>query len=91
MDTPQGHPALESVMLLIVADFMPNSAIFRALGLSSAPPQARRWGWIGGEMAELLMKSAICRLLVVTSPRVAEGLCYHDNLTVTQVIKNRRL
>ena len=26
MDTPQGHPALESVMLLIVADFGTKSA-----------------------------------------------------------------
>ena len=31
MDTPQGHPALESVMLLIVADSMPKSAIFDGL------------------------------------------------------------
>ena len=38
MDTPQGHPALESVMLLIVADFMPKSAIFRALARVLAHP-----------------------------------------------------
>ena len=36
MDTPQGHPALESVMLLIVADFMPKSAIFDGLAPVSA-------------------------------------------------------
>ncbi len=71
MDTPQGHPALESVMLLIVADFIPNSAIFRALGLSSAPPQARRWGWIGVEVAELLMKSATVESGTYAQPRAA--------------------
>ena len=36
MDTPQGHPALESVMLLIVSDFMPKSAIFDGLARVSA-------------------------------------------------------
>ena len=36
MDTPQGHPALESVMLLIVADFMPKPAIFDGLARVSA-------------------------------------------------------
>ena len=36
MDTPQGHPALESVMLLIVADFGIKSAIFDGLAPVSA-------------------------------------------------------
>ena len=43
MDTPQGHPALESVMLLIVADFMPKSAIFESLSqFRPARPSGRR-------------------------------------------------
>ena len=43
MDTPQGHPALESVMLLIVADFMPKSAIFDSLPqFRPARPSGRR-------------------------------------------------
>ena len=43
MDTPQGHPALESVMLLIGADFMPKSAIFDSLPQFRPPrPSGRR-------------------------------------------------
>ena len=38
MDTPQGHPALESVMLLIMADFQVKSAIVRALARVLAHP-----------------------------------------------------
>ena len=48
MDTPQGHPALESVMLLIVADFGIKSAIFDGL----APVSARMsFGKAGREVA----------------------------------------
>ena len=42
-----------------MSDFTYKSAIFRAPGRGLAPPQARRWGRVGGKMAELLMKSAI--------------------------------
>ena len=53
MDTPQGHPSLESVMLLIVADFMPKSAIFDGLAPVSAPTsfgKAGRKVAVGGRL-----------------------------------------
>ena len=64
---------------------------FSGSGPESAVATSTVVGRTAVKMAELPMKSAIRRLLVATSPRVAEGLCYRDNLTVTQVIKNRRL
>ena len=39
MDTPQGHPALESVMLLIVADFRAKSAIRVGVSAGAKPEQ----------------------------------------------------
>ena len=49
MDTPQGHPALESVMLLIMADFSIKSVIFDGL----APVSARMsFGKAGRKVAD---------------------------------------
>ena len=59
MDTPQGHPALESVMLLIVADFTLKSAILHPVGSDSGAVVSTVLGMVGRKMAELLMKSAI--------------------------------
>ena len=46
-------------MTSAMADFGTKSAIFRARVLRWAARQARRWGRIAGQMADLLMNSAI--------------------------------
>ena len=45
-----------------MADFIGQSATFRALGWNLAPPVSTGLARIGGRMAELLMKSATVEL-----------------------------